>query len=254
METSFLAKHSRLFQESTKKIDLNVYNYLNALESSFLIYKTPRYDIKGKEILKTMGKYYLADISLLYAAMGFKDSNIPGILENIVFLELKRRGYQVYVGKQGATEIDFVADKSGNKLYIQVAYKLDNQATIDREFGNLLAVSDQYPKYVITLDDFWQGSVKELSIITRFYLCRIDLAPNLNFPSSGRQSFHRDKMRFGRLALCARPFYKAEGIGGRNTLCSHVYGLGNVFYVEIKMIDRCSGCRPVFIDQGNDDC
>lgn len=161
------------FKNQQRKVDLNtIYNYLHALESSFLIYKTPRYDIKGKEILKTMEKYYLADISLLYAAMGFKDSNIPGILENIVFLELKRRGYQVYVGKQGATEIDFVADKSGNKLYIQVAYKLDNKATIDREFGNLLAVSDQYPKYVITLDDFWQGSVRGVKHlhITRFLL------------------------------------------------------------------------------------
>ena len=119
-----------------------------------------------------MEKYYLADISLLYAAMGFKDSNISGILENIVFLELKRRGYLVYVGKLGTGEIDFVADKSGAKLYIQVAYKLDGQATIDREFGNLLAVSDQYPKYVITLDDFWQGSLKgvEHLHITQFLL------------------------------------------------------------------------------------
>ncbi|MFA7200232.1 MAG: ATP-binding protein [Bacteroidales bacterium] len=161
------------FKSQQRKIDLNtVYNYLHALESSFLIYKAPRYDIKGKEILKTMEKYYLADISLLYAAMGFKDSNISGILENIVFLELKRRGYHVYVGKLGTGEIDFVADKSGAKLYIQIAYKLDGQATIDREFGNLLAVSDQYPKYVITLDDFWQGSVKgvEHLHITQFLL------------------------------------------------------------------------------------
>src|SRR5690606_29788647 len=88
-----------------------------------------------------------------------RDRMIGGILENIVFLELKRRGYKVYVGKMENTEIDFIAEKQGDKVYIQVAYKLDNEQAIDREFGNLLAINDQYPKYVVTMDEFWKDDV-----------------------------------------------------------------------------------------------
>src|SRR5690606_33906321 len=123
---------------------------------AFILYRVPRYDIKGKEILKTQEKFYVSDISIIYATMGNRDRMIGGILENIVFLELKRRGYKVYVGKMENTEIDFIAEKQGDKVYIQVAYKLDNEQAIDREFGNLLAINDQYPKYVVTMDEFWK--------------------------------------------------------------------------------------------------
>ncbi|WP_254423465.1 ATP-binding protein [Algoriphagus sp. A40] len=144
-----------------RKIDLNtVYNYLHALEGAFILYRVSRYDLKGKEILKTQEKFYLADISLLYATMGYRDRMIAGILENLVFLELKRRGFKVYVGKLDQREIDFVAEQKEQKLYIQVAYKLESPETIDREFTPLLSIDDHFPKYVITLDEFFRDTVQ----------------------------------------------------------------------------------------------
>lgn len=149
------------FKSQQRKIDLNtVYNYLNALEGAFILYRVPRYDLKGKEILKTQEKFYLSDISLLYATLGYNDRRISGVLENLVFLELKRRGYAVYVGKWDVKEIDFVAEKQGLKIYIQVAFKLENTATIEREFSTLLAIKDQFPKYVVTMDEFWKDSME----------------------------------------------------------------------------------------------
>ena len=149
------------FKSQQRKVDVNtVYNYLNALEGAFVLYRVPRYDIKGKEILKTQEKFYVSDVSIIYALMGYRDRMISGILENIVFLELKRRGFKVYIGKLDTTEIDFVAEKRNQKIYIQVAYKLDNEKTVNREFGNLLAVDDQYPKYVVTMDEFWQDNIE----------------------------------------------------------------------------------------------
>jgi len=148
------------FKSQQRKLDINtIYNYLQALESAFILYRASRYDIKGREILKTQEKFYVGDTALVYAVMGYKDQMIAGMLENIVFLELKRRGYTVYIGKLGVKEIDFVGEKGGNKIYIQVAYKLESQTTVDREFTPLLAIPDQFPKYVVTLDEFWKESV-----------------------------------------------------------------------------------------------
>ncbi|ATD65560.1 ATP-binding protein [Neisseria weixii] len=148
------------FKSQQRKVDLNtVYNYLKALESAFILHQVERFDVKGKEILKTQEKFYLGDVSLLYATMGFRTSLIAGILENLVYLELKRRGYQVYIGKLGTKEIDFVAQKQNEKLYIQVAYKLENAQTVEREFSPLQAIADNHPKYVITMDDFWQENI-----------------------------------------------------------------------------------------------
>jgi predicted AAA+ superfamily ATPase len=149
------------FKSQQRRIDINtVYNYLNALEVAFILYRVPRYDIKGKEILKTQEKYYVSDISIIYATMGQRDRLISGILENIVFLELKRRGFKVYVGKLDSSEIDFVAQQRAKKIYIQVAYKLENEQVVKREFGNLLNINDQYPKYVVTMDEFWKDSIE----------------------------------------------------------------------------------------------
>jgi predicted AAA+ superfamily ATPase len=149
------------FKSQQRKIDSNtIYNYLSALESAFILYRVSRYDIKGKEILKTQEKFYVNDVSIIYATMGFKDRMISGILENIVFLEIKRRGYKIYIGKFGTKEIDFVAEKMGEKVYVQVAYKIENEETIEREFSSLLAIEDHYPKYVITMDDFWKDSIE----------------------------------------------------------------------------------------------
>jgi len=92
--------------------------------------------------------------------MGYKQEMIAGILENIVFLELKRRGFKVYIGKIGSKEIDFIAEKKGERIYIQVTYKLDSEQIIEREFGNLLLIEDNYPKMVISMDELWQRTVQ----------------------------------------------------------------------------------------------
>lgn len=144
------------FKNQQRKLDINtVYNYLNALEGAFILYKVSRYDIRGKEVLKTQEKHYLSDISLLYATMGYKTSMIAQLLENIVFLELKRRGYNIYIGKIDQKEIDFIAERKQEKIYVQVAYKIESKETAEREFYTLSTIKDQYPKYVVTMDDFW---------------------------------------------------------------------------------------------------
>ena len=159
---TFSAKNvADYIKSQQRKIDLNtVYNYLYALESAFIIYKIPRYDIKGREILKTYEKHYLGDQSMLYAVMGYKDRLIAGVLENIVMLELMRRGYRVFIGKSGNHEIDFVAEQRSGKIYIQVAYKLTEPATIEREYRPLLAIRDQYPKYMVTMDETWKDNIE----------------------------------------------------------------------------------------------
>lgn len=151
---------AKYFKSQQRNVDINtIYNYLNALESSFIIQKVSRYDIAGKNILKTNEKFYLADQSLKYATMGYKDRAISGILENIVYLELKSRGYDIFIGKLGDTEVDFIAEKQNEKVYIQVSYVLVDESTIEREFRPLLKIKDHYPKYVVTMDDFFEDNV-----------------------------------------------------------------------------------------------
>jgi predicted AAA+ superfamily ATPase len=149
------------FKNQFRKIDLNtVYNYLNALEGAFIIYRIPRYDIKGKEILKTNEKYFVGDQALLYAVMGFKDRLISGVLENIVMLELIGRGYHVFVGKSGDREIDFIAERNETKVYVQVAYKMTEQTTFERECKPLLEIRDHHPKYIVTMDEIWKDNLE----------------------------------------------------------------------------------------------
>jgi len=159
---SFSAKNiADYFKSQQRKIDLNtVYNYLNALESAFIIHRIQRYDVKGKELLKTQEKYFVSDPALVYAVMGYKDRMISGILENIVLLELLSRDYDVAVGKVGTKEIDFIASKGNAKFYIQVAYMLPEPATVEREFTPLLELKDHYPKYVVTMDPLWTDSIE----------------------------------------------------------------------------------------------
>ena len=148
------------FKSQQRKVDMNtIYNYLNALESAFIIQRIPRYDINGKEILQTNEKYFVSDLSLIYSVMGYRDRLIAGMLENLVCLELKRRGYEVYVGKQDDKEVDFVAIRREEKIYVQVTYQLASQATVEREFAPLLAINDHYPKYVVSMDSLWQDNV-----------------------------------------------------------------------------------------------
>lgn len=151
---------AKYFKSQQRNVDINtIYNYLNALEASFIIQKVSRYDIAGKNILKTNEKFYLADQSLKYATMGYKDRAISGILENIVYLELKSRGYDIFIGKLGDTEVDFIAEKQNEKVYIQVSYVLVDESTIEREFRPLLKIKDNYPKYVVTMDDFFEDNI-----------------------------------------------------------------------------------------------
>lgn len=158
---TFSAKNvSDYFKSQNRKIDINtVYNYLSALESSFIVKPVRRYDIKGKEVLKTQEKYYLADHSLLYSRFGYKDRYIAGVLENIVMNELCRRGYSVHVGKLNGNEVDFVAEANGEKIYIQVAYLMESSETVEREFKPLLLIKDSYPKYVVSMDEFWRDNI-----------------------------------------------------------------------------------------------
>ena len=129
-----------------------VENYLDALIDSFVFYKISRFDIKGKEFLQSGEKYYLTDVTLRYALLGRKNLDLGHVLENIVFLELKRRGYKVYVGKSRDKEIDFVTeDKEGFKYY-QVSYTLRDEETLKRELSALESVHDHYPKYLLTMD------------------------------------------------------------------------------------------------------
>ena len=144
----------------------SIYNYLEWLEKAFVIYRCRRYDLQGKSVLKTQEKFYLADQSLKYCIMGFNPKSIASMLENIVYFELKRRGYEVYIGKLGTKEIDFVAIKRDERIYVQVCRTLPENS--DREIGNLLTIKDQYPKYVVTLDELSTGNVNGIKIIHLF--------------------------------------------------------------------------------------
>lgn len=131
-----------------------ILNYLKYCEDAFLLFRVSRQDLKGKKILSVNEKYYVVDHGLKEAVLGGNLRDINLTLENIVFLELLRRGYKVSVGKVNELEIDFVCDKQLDKIYIQVTYLLASQETIEREFGAFQDVSDNYPKYVVSLDEF----------------------------------------------------------------------------------------------------
>ena len=121
---------------------------------AYLLYQVKRQDLQGKQLLATNEKYYIADHGIREAVYGGNMRDINLILENIVFLELLRRGYEVTVGKSGEKEVDFVCGKRGKKLYVQVTYLLASQETIDREFGVYDGIRDNFPKYVVSLDEF----------------------------------------------------------------------------------------------------
>lgn len=137
-----------------------VYSYLEKLEKAYLLHRCSRYDLQGKQILKTQEKFYLADTSLRYSVLGYSVDSVASSLENVVYLELCRRGYVVNVGKTADGEIDFVAVRQNEKLYIQVTQQINSEKTEKREYERLLAIHDNYPKYVLTADDFAGGNYK----------------------------------------------------------------------------------------------
>lgn len=135
-----------------------VYGYLNKLENAYILQRCSRFDIKGKEILKTQEKFYLADPAFRFSVLGYDENAVASMLENVVYIELRHRGYDVYVGKLDNTEIDFVAVRQNEKIYIQIAQRIESEETEKREYGNLLSITDNYPKYVLRTDVFAGGN------------------------------------------------------------------------------------------------
>ena len=129
-----------------------VYEYAGYLEAACLVDRVETYDVRRKEILRSKYKYYLADVGIRNALLGFRTSDILGYIENIVYLELKSLGYRVRVGSNGGREIDFVAERNGELIYVQATMALDDESTISREFGNLRGIADNYLKYVVVLN------------------------------------------------------------------------------------------------------
>ena len=129
-----------------------IYSYIEALIDGMVILPAKRYDIKGKKIMKRLEKYYLADLGLRFNVLGHRKNDISQLLENIVYLELLRKGYKVYVGKEKEREIDFIGIKKNEKIYIQVTYLLANEKVINREYKPLRRIDDHYPKLVLSLD------------------------------------------------------------------------------------------------------
>lgn len=167
---TFSAKSiSNYFKSEQRKIDNEtVYSYLEKLQKAYILHKCSRYDLQGKNILKTQEKFYLADVSLRYSELGYTVDSVASSLENIVYLELKRRGYDVYIGKIKDKEIDFVATKQNEKIYVQVTQEIKSEKTQKREYEQLLEIRDNYPKYVVMADDFAGGNyegIKTMNIV-----------------------------------------------------------------------------------------
>lgn len=135
-----------------------VYSYLEKLEKAYLLHRCSRYDLQGKEILKTQEKFYLADTSFRYSVLGYSADSVASSLENVVYLELCRRGYAVHIGKTGDGEIDFVAVRQNEKIYVQVTERIRSEKTQKREYERLLGIKDNYPKYVLRTDEFVGGN------------------------------------------------------------------------------------------------
>lgn len=157
---TFSAKSiSDYLKSEHRKIDNEtVYSYLEKLEKAYLLHRCARYDLQGKEVLKTQEKFYLADTALRYSVLGYNPDSVASSLENVVYLELCRRGYEVNIGKTIDGEVDFVAQRQGEKLYVQVTQEIRSEKTERREYERLLGIKDNYPKYVLRTDEFVGGN------------------------------------------------------------------------------------------------
>lgn len=142
-----------------------LYSYLSALESSFILTRCPRFDLKGKEVLSTNEKFYIADLALVYSLGGYAPNLIAGLMENLVCLELKRQGFKVYVGKIGTLEIDFVAVRQEQTLYVQVCFDISDGDTLKRELTSLAAIRDNYPKMVVVGNSLQAGNIDGIKIL-----------------------------------------------------------------------------------------
>lgn len=164
---SFSATSIAKFFKSEKRAAApeTILNYLKACEDAYLLYRFKSEDINSRKMLKVNEKYYVADHGLREAVVGQNLQNVEIVLENIVGLELLRRGYHVCVGRVGAKEINFIGEKDGSKLYIQVCYLLPDESTIRREFGSLLEIKDNYPKYVLYQESSFKGSYEGIPAV-----------------------------------------------------------------------------------------
>ena len=152
--SDFLKSQGRKLSRET------VYNYLKALENAYILSRVQRYDIKGKSILETMEKFYLMDLGFRHTKLGYRSNDIAGYLENIIYLELLRRKYTVNIGKLQTKEIDFIGSFQEKKLYVQVTYLLSSPETIEREFSPLKNIEDNYPKYVLSMDNLKEDNIE----------------------------------------------------------------------------------------------
>ena len=150
-----------LTSQGTKITHNTVLNYLQMLENAYIIYKAPRYDIKGKELLKTLEKYYIVDTGIRNVTLGFRNSDFGHIIENIVYFELLRRGYDVTIGKTDALEVDFIATKSNDKKYFQVTYTMLEENVKQRELNPLRQINDNYEKIVLTMDKLYNNTSED---------------------------------------------------------------------------------------------
>lgn len=157
---TFSAKSISDYLKSERRMIDNetVYSYLEKLEGAYILHRCSRYDIQGKELLKTQEKFYIADTALRYSVLGYTQTSVAAMLENVVYLELRRRGYTVNIGKTPDGEIDFIAEKQSEKLYVQVTKEIKTSETEQREYSRLLEVRDNYPKYLLTADSFAGGN------------------------------------------------------------------------------------------------
>ena len=154
---------SKFLKSENRSISVEtVYNYLKWLEEAFIIYPCRRYDMQGKSVLKTQEKYYLSDISIKYSLQGFDPKMLSAVFENIIFLEMKRRGYDVFIGKNGTKEIDFIGIRREEKIYVQVCVRLPENSS--RETDNLMEIKDHYHKYVVCRDPLATGNDNGIEI------------------------------------------------------------------------------------------
>jgi len=152
-----------------------VLNYIDFLCQAFLINRVKRIDLKGKRTFEISEKFYFEDWGLMNSIVGFNQFDISKVLENVVYNHLKVNDYEIQIGQIQSKEIDFVATKGGQTLYIQVCYLLSSQEVIDREFGNLLEIKDNYPKYVVSMDEFAPKNIQGVEHLhLREFLIRLD--------------------------------------------------------------------------------
>jgi predicted AAA+ superfamily ATPase len=157
---------SREFEKNGINMSVTtILQYLDYLEKAYLLGRVKRYDLRGKRIIGSEDKYYVSDVSLIYALIGFKSGMLSMVEENIVYLELLRREYSVTVGRINNEEVDFVAEKDGKKMYVQVTHTISADETAKREFRSLLSIDDNYPKYVVIAEDQWPSDHKGITQI-----------------------------------------------------------------------------------------